>query len=82
VGVERTAILDDYSSAVRAYNIWMRSNPGREKPQDDDEIETHLESARAELEAFLDGNNFERYLLDSGVRPAQLDRLRCRLLDH
>jgi protein-tyrosine phosphatase len=81
VGVSRDAILDDYSAAVRAYNSWLRSNPGREKSMTDAEIDTHLESALPELEAFLDGHDFETYLIAAGVTPRQLAHLRSRLLD-
>ena len=81
VGVDRAAILNDYSAAVRAYNSWLWVNPGREKPMSDDEVDAHLESALPELEAFLDTHDFESYLIAAGVTPRQLDRLRSRLLD-
>lgn len=80
VGVDREAILDDYASAVRAYNSWLASNPGREECMSDDELDAHLGSARLELAAFLDDHDFEDYLRRAGVSASQIDRLRTRLL--
>jgi protein-tyrosine phosphatase len=80
VGVDRDAILDDYASAVRAYNSWLQSNSAREKPRSQHELETHLDSARRELAAFLDDYDFHECLQRVGVTAAQVDRLRTRLL--
>jgi protein-tyrosine phosphatase len=33
VGVDRSAILDDYEDGVRAFNVWKIANPHRERPQ-------------------------------------------------
>jgi protein-tyrosine phosphatase len=81
VGVERDAILDDYSDACRAFNVWKKSSPGREEPMADEELGDQLETARAELATFLDEHDIASYLLVSGVSAAQLDRIRARLLD-
>jgi len=81
VGVERTAILDDYAGAVRAFNAWKRAHPNREPPQSDEAVEAHLVTAQAELTEFLDSIDVGQYLLDAGLTPAQLARIRSRLLD-
>lgn len=81
VGVDRAAILDDYSCAVRAFNTWKLANPVREPSQSDAELDAHLLSARAELSDFLDSLDVEQYLLDAGLTPAQLASIRSRLLD-
>jgi hypothetical protein len=81
VGVDRSAILDDYAAAVRAFNLWKRENVFREPPQSDAEVGTHLARALPELSAFLDGLDMPAYLREAGVSEAQLARLRSRLLD-
>ena len=81
VGVDRSAILDDYADAVRAFNQWKRANHFREKPQTDAELDEHLAIALPELTDFLEGVDIESYLLGAGLSAAQLRRLRARLLD-
>jgi protein-tyrosine phosphatase len=81
VGVEREAILDDYSAAVRAFNAWKTTNPFREPPQSDTELGEHLVSARGELADFLDCLDIEEYLLTAGLSRTQLASIRSRLLD-
>jgi protein-tyrosine phosphatase len=80
-GVDRSAILDDYESGVRAFDAWKLANPFREPPQTESELDLHLRSARGELSAFLAGIEVEDYLVDAGIRAAQLNAIRSRLLD-
>jgi hypothetical protein len=43
-------------------------------------VDGHIRSATIELTTFLDGLDVETYLLGAGVTPAQLERLRLKLL--
>jgi protein-tyrosine phosphatase len=81
VGVDRSAILDDYEAGVRAFNAWKLTNPFRERPQTATELDVHLASARGELSTFLDSIEVEGYLLGAGLRAEQIAAIRSRLLD-
>jgi protein tyrosine phosphatase (PTP) superfamily phosphohydrolase (DUF442 family) len=81
IGVERGAILDDYEGAVRAFDDWLVEHPSNEHSLPAGELDERLLRSRAELAAFLNGFDVERYLLESGVSSDSITRLRARLLD-
>ncbi|UOQ90901.1 tyrosine-protein phosphatase [Agromyces endophyticus] len=76
--VEREAIVADYLGAVRAIGDHVAATGdaahiARESPE--------LDARRSrELEEFLDVIDTERFLLGNGLSPADIDRVRGRLL--
>jgi hypothetical protein len=43
IGVDRSAILDNYEAGVRAFNVWKLANPFREPPET--EVDQYLLAA-------------------------------------
>jgi protein-tyrosine phosphatase len=75
------AILDDYEWGARETNHYLMSheNP-HEEPRAPQELNTAIASARSTLIDLLESMNMERYLLEAGCSPAQLFKVRKRLL--
>jgi hypothetical protein len=83
VDVDRVRILDDYEDGVRADNAWLVASPAnhRQLPKSEASLSAHLAVARIELDRFLTGVDVASYLIGAGLTPAQLARIRARLLD-
>jgi protein-tyrosine phosphatase len=73
-------VLDDYEVGVREINVWFRSHVDREPALDDGALAVSVATKRSSLRAFLEGVDVERYLLRADVTPAQITRLRARLV--
>lgn len=81
-GVEIDAILDDYEVGIRETNDYLASHDNaHEDPRTPLELTAAMASARSTLSDLLERMNIERYLLDAGCSPAQLDQVRRRLLE-
>lgn len=61
-------------------NAWLTVNSAREKPRLGGDIDSHVTTARRELDGFLDATDVERFLRDAGVSVSQLASIRSRLL--
>ena len=80
-GVSAQTIADDYEVAVRAVNDHILANPdtSRELPHSNEVLGERLTERRAALIAWLDQFDVAGYLMEAGVSPERVTRLR-RLL--
>ncbi|WP_309618063.1 tyrosine-protein phosphatase [Salinibacterium sp.] len=80
--VNLAEILDDYELGVRQTNDYLASHDNaHEDPRTPLELTAAMASARSTLSDLLERMNIERYLLEAGCSPAQLDQVRRRLLE-
>lgn len=79
-GVSVDEIVEDYLEGVRGANAHLLAVPAREpgrSPEDLAEWEEHVTKA---LRTFLRETDAARYLVDHGLAPTRLERIRHRLL--
>jgi protein-tyrosine phosphatase len=78
VGVETTAIVDDYSAAFRAVNGFIAEHPeaSRERARPIEELDARVAERAVALEEWLRSFDAESYLMDAGLSLATIARLR------
>lgn len=72
-----------YEASVRSINEWHRISPFKhpyERYQDETELEPVLAERQAALAEFGAGIRAEEYLLEHGLTPEELERMREKLL--
>ena len=80
VGADRETIFADYAMSARAINDWWRIHGGPKGSRTDDELDGDMREAKVSLGEFLDNLSVPDYLVEAGVTPEQLSRIRNRLL--
>lgn len=78
----REAAAEQYEASVRGINEWHRISPIKhpyERWHDDDELAPILAERQEALAAFATGLDVERFLLEHGLAPAELDAVRAKL---
>jgi protein-tyrosine phosphatase len=81
LGVRRDQIAQNYARSARDIDAWWRIHGGPKGSMTDSELDAYVDAAAALLNDFLDEFPVRDYVLDAGVTPDQLARLRSRLLD-
>lgn len=82
-GVDQNDIATDYELSVRAVNEYFKALPApdaREVPRSEAELQTALLQRTTVLRELMAEFDVERYLLDTGLTPAELQSIRARLV--